>query len=122
MKVLAIDDNQLNLKLIDSALGSHGHEVRLLEQPADAVAVALEFQPELVLLDIEMPNRNGVEVMRDLRRCPGLTDIPIYAFTAMESEMVAAYVNPGEFTGVVRKPYSLRGLLALLAEAQKASA
>lgn len=121
MRILAIDDNLLNLKLIDTLLTARGHSVQALNAPMEAVAVAQSFRPDIILLDIAMPDRDGIEVMRDLRACPELRNVPIHALTAHNSEAITEHVGGNGFTSIVRKPCSMDRLLALLNEPATAS-
>jgi hypothetical protein len=82
MKVLAVDDNLLNLKLITTLLQSRGHDVRAVGTPNTVVEEARAFRPDVVFLDIAMPDRDGVAVMQDLRGCAELRGLPIHALTA----------------------------------------
>lgn len=117
MKVLTIDDNPLNLKLIRAMLEPHGHQVQAVNRPARAVAAALDFRPDVILLDIAMPGRDGIQVMRDLRACAELRSVPIHALTALAMEGLQQHVAPDAFTSIVRKPCAKDRLLALLENA-----
>lgn len=114
MKVLTIDDNPLNLKLIEAMLAPHGFQVRAVETSSMAVPAALEFRPDVILLDIAMPGRDGIQVMRDLRACAELKATPIHALTALAMEGLQQHVAPDAFTSILRKPCGKDRLLAVL--------
>lgn len=114
MKVLTIDDNPLNLKLVCAALEPHGHDVRTVGSPTEAVPAALEFRPDVILLDIAMPGRDGIQVMQDLRAREELQATPIHALTALTMGDLQRHVAPDGFNSIVRKPCSKERLLALL--------
>jgi two-component system cell cycle response regulator DivK len=117
MKVLAVDDNLLNLKLITTLLESRGHDVLAISTPMTVVAEARAFHPDLILLDIAMPDRDGIEVMHDLRGCADLRGLPIHALTAHSTDSLHEHVGENGFTSIVRKPCSMDRLLELLGEA-----
>ncbi|MGE5476789.1 MAG: response regulator [Bacteroidales bacterium] len=117
MKVLTIDDNPLNLKLLSAMLEPHGHQVLTVSTPASAVSAALEFRPDIILLDIAMPGRDGIQVMHDLRARQELKATPIHALTALAMEGLQQHVAPDGFTSIIRKPCGKERLLALVEDA-----
>lgn len=116
MKVLAVDDNELNLKLIATLLEARGHQACAITDPTTVLQAALDFRPDIVLLDIAMPGRDGIEVMRDLRACQSLRNLPIHALTAHDTGTIIDHVGPSGFTSVLRKPCTIDRLLSLLEE------
>lgn len=82
-KVLSIDDNPANLKLIEQALGKHPElEVVSAHLPGMGIELAMADTPDLVLLDINMPSMDGFQVLKVLRTEPLLKSIPVIALTA----------------------------------------
>jgi len=81
-KILVIEDNEQNLYLIDYLLGRHGYEVIQARDGRRGIAVAVELQPSLILLDIQLPDRDGYSVARELNLNAATTDIPIVAVTS----------------------------------------
>lgn len=120
MRVLAVDDNELNLKLISEALSSRGHTVSTVRDPSRAIAEAEAFGPHVVLLDIAMPGTDGIELMRRFRDHPRLGAVPIYALTAHDDVEMKGLTQGGGFTEVLRKPCSIGRLLDLVGQADNA--
>jgi len=83
-KVLAVDDNPLNLEIIQEALGDE-YNLETATTGEEALEVAVDFQPDLILLDIMMPGINGYEVCRRLRANSAFADTPIVMVTAKDS-------------------------------------
>jgi sigma-B regulation protein RsbU (phosphoserine phosphatase) len=81
--VLAVDDNLLNLKLIEKALSKEGYQIHAADNGPDARAVALEKQPDLILLDIEMPGENGFDVIKQLKDNAATNAIPVLFLTGV---------------------------------------
>jgi CheY-like chemotaxis protein len=81
-RVLVVDDHDLNLKLLQRVLELDGHDVI----PADSVAAAeraiAERQPALIVLDLQLPDGNGLDLARRLKACPETESCPILACTA----------------------------------------
>ena len=81
--VLAVDDNLLNLKLIEKALSKEGYMIYEADNGPKARAIALEKQPDLILLDIEMPGENGFDVIRKLKDNAATNAIPVLFLTGV---------------------------------------
>jgi CheY-like chemotaxis protein len=78
---LAIDDNVDGLRLVTLMLRSWGHIVKVCHESDRAVAVALDFLPEFVLLDLGMPRVSGFEVAKSMQNTPGLENVCLIAVT-----------------------------------------
>jgi DNA-binding response OmpR family regulator len=81
-KILLVDDDQDTLRLVGMMLQRQGYEVRAVNNGAQAITMAQEDTPDLILLDIMMPEMDGYEVARRLRGDPGTAEVPIIMFTA----------------------------------------
>jgi adenylate cyclase len=84
-RILVADDNPDNLAIFRSRLAAHKHEIITATDGKEALVAAREKQPDLILLDIEMPKMDGVEVCRHLKADPSLPFIPIIMVTAKTS-------------------------------------
>jgi CheY-like chemotaxis protein len=80
--ILAVEDTPHNLELLTYLLAAHGHEVDPATTGAAALACARERRPDLVLLDVHLPDADGFQVLDALREQVGLADVPIVAVTA----------------------------------------
>lgn len=80
--VLIVDDNIDNLELAQMVLENEGFEVRVAEDAAQALKQIEAFHPKLVLMDVQLPGTDGLELTRRLRRDPSLDDMVIVALTA----------------------------------------
>jgi CheY-like chemotaxis protein len=81
-KILLIEDNELNRDMLSRRLARRGHEVSLAFDGREGVDTALRELPDLVLMDISLPNIDGWEATRLLRAAPATAAIPIIALTA----------------------------------------
>ncbi|MGB5502973.1 MAG: response regulator, partial [Polyangiales bacterium] len=81
-RVLHIEDDPNNRRLVQKLLGAAGHEVIEAECGVDGIRLAREMVPDLVLVDINIPDLDGYEVTLRLRGMPALEDVPIVAITA----------------------------------------
>jgi pilus assembly protein CpaE len=84
-RILAVDDSPLILKLIESILSRAGHQVFTALSGPEALALVDEVRPDLVILDVTMPEMNGYEVCRILRQTPLTAQSPILILTSLDS-------------------------------------
>jgi CheY-like chemotaxis protein len=81
-RILIVDDNPQNLKLARVLLGSEGYEVKTAVHAEDALQVLASFTPEVILMDLQLPGMDGLELTRQLKADPMRKDILIVALTA----------------------------------------
>ncbi len=81
-KVLVVDDEPDVTELLDYKLRSEGYEVEVINDPLLIMGVAREFRPDLVILDIMMPELNGIQICRMLRSDPVMKEVPVIFLTA----------------------------------------
>jgi two-component system cell cycle response regulator DivK len=77
--ILIVDDNQMNLKLLRVVLQNEGYDVRTAGDAEEAPAVLQSWRPHLILMDIQLPGMDGLELTRHLKRDPATSDIVIVA-------------------------------------------
>lgn len=81
-RILIIEDNEQNMYLLTFILNRHGQEVLQARDGRQGIDLALKENPDLILLDIQLPEMDGYTVARELRSNPVLRDIPIVAVTS----------------------------------------
>jgi two-component system cell cycle response regulator len=84
-RILAVDDDPLNLKLVEAALVKDGYEIITAGDGVTALKMVEEFHPDIVLLDVMMPEMDGFEVCSQLRKKPTTARIPVMMLTALNS-------------------------------------
>jgi DNA-binding response OmpR family regulator len=95
-RILIVDDNPMNVDILQTRLASHGYETITANDGEEALAIAREKQPDLILLDIMMPKMDGMEVCRELKGDPTLPFMPIILVTAKsESKDIVAGLEAG---------------------------
>lgn len=110
--VLVVDDTPLNLRLLSEMLGRHGYTVHTARSGHEALQTIAHTQPEVVLLDIKMPEVDGYEVCRQLKAHEDTQDIPVIFISALND--IEDIVRGFEVGGVdyVTKPFKFREVLA----------
>src|SRR5262249_5107814 len=106
--ILIVDDNATNLKLLRVLLGKESYTIRTADSAEDALAVLQTFRPRLILMDIQLPGMDGLELTRRLKADPETRDIIILAVTsyAMKTDQEKALAAGGD--GYVKKPIDTR--------------
>lgn len=122
-KVLIADDHGPNAELLDAHLDGTGYDTRIAANGEEALAIAREWHPDLVLLDVMMPKVSGFEVCRRLRADPATASIGVLMVTALDqSTDVERAVDAGTDDFVTRPVTKaelllrVKALLAALAE------
>lgn len=110
-RVLIVEDNPSNLKLAGTILTKAGYEVRQAPDAPGGIEQARHWQPDLILMDVQLPGVDGLSAMRTLKSDPATRAIPIIALTAFamkgdEQKMLAA-----GFDGYIAKPIRYREFL-----------
>jgi CheY-like chemotaxis protein len=109
-RVLIVEDNPLNLKLVRDVLLNAGFEVIEACTGEEGVARAQDSQPDMILMDLQLPGINGTQALRLIRNDPSGAMVPVVALTAfaMSEDRDRALLEG--FDGYVSKPISVRAL------------
>ena len=102
--ILIVEDNEKNLKLVRDVLQFHGFRTLEAINGEEAVVMARQHLPDLVLMDIALPGIDGVEATRQLKADPSTAATPIVALTASVMETDRARVGAAGFAGLIAKP------------------
>ena len=111
LQVLVVEDNELNMKLFREVLESSGHRMLEAETGEQAVALTTEHLPDLVLMDIHLPDIDGVEALRILRADERTASVPVLALTAQAMEGDRERFLAAGFDGYLSKPVNIADLL-----------
>jgi len=114
--ILLVDDSVPNLKLTRFLLGQEGFEVRTAENAEQALLALERHIPGLILMDIQLPGMNGLQLTRHLRRDASLNAVPIVAFTASALKGDEEIARASGCDGYVTKPINTRTLGNLVRE------
>jgi CheY-like chemotaxis protein len=102
-----VDDNDMNRKLARDVLGSAGFRTLAAASGAEAIALADEQLPDVVLLDLRLPDLDGVDVARELRDGARTRRIPVVALSALQPEGDDAWLAEAGFAGSIAKPINV---------------
>ncbi len=104
--ILIVEDNPTNLKLAKLLLTVEGYEVRTAVDAEEAVKVLATFHPRLILMDLQLPGKNGLDLTRELKADPHFKDILIVALTAYAMKGDEDRAKAAGCDGYMTKPVS----------------
>jgi two-component system, cell cycle response regulator DivK len=110
-KVLIVEDNEMNMKLFNDLLEANGHSTLRTKSGVEAVALAREHMPDLIIMDIQLPEVSGLEVTRWLKDDAELHHIPIVAITAFAMKGDEEKIRQGGCEAYLSKPISVAKFL-----------
>ena len=115
-RILVIEDTEDNRQIVGDLLASAGYELIEAVDGLEGVATAEREQPDLILMDIQLPGIDGYEATRRIRAIPALAKVPIIAVTSYALGGDEAKARQAGCNDYVTKPYSPRHLLAKIRE------
>jgi two-component system, cell cycle response regulator DivK len=105
--VLIVEDNELNMKLFHDLLDAHGYRTVQTRSGLDALALARQHHPDVILMDIQLPEVSGLEVTRWLKDDDELRAIPVIAVTAFAMKGDEDRIRSGGCEAYISKPISV---------------
>ncbi len=105
--VLIVEDNELNMKLFHDLLDAHGYRTLQTRNGMEALRLAREQRPDLILMDIQLPEVSGLEVTKWLKDDEQLRDIPVIAVTAFAMKGDEERIRQGGCEAYISKPISI---------------
>jgi DNA-binding response OmpR family regulator len=111
MRILVADDEFDLLQTLESVFEDEGHEVITCRSGTTTLAALEKEKPDLILLDVMLPGRSGLDVLREIRRRPATRDIPVILMSA-----VLPRVERDEYAwnGFLRKPFTFKQLMDVM--------
>ncbi len=113
-KILVIDDEPEITEIIEAFLDNAGYIVKVENQPLNALRLAREFHPDLILLDIMMPGSDGYQVCNQVKEDPAMADTPVIFLTGKDSkdDQGRSFKSGGDM--FIKKPFSCERLLEIV--------
>lgn len=109
--VLIVEDNELNMKLFHDLLDAHGYNILQTRNGRDALELAQKNHPDLILMDIQLPEISGLEVTKWLKEDNTLRNIPVVAVTAFAMKGDEERIREGGCEAYIAKPISVPNFL-----------
>jgi two-component system, cell cycle response regulator DivK len=112
--VMIVEDNELNMKLFHDLLDAHGYRTVQTRSGKDALALARHHQPDLILMDIQLPEVSGLDVIRWIKNDIGVNAIPIVAVTAYAMKGDEERIRSGGCEAYISKPISVASFMTTI--------
>ena len=109
--VLVVEDNELNMKLFHDLLEAHGYGILQTRDGMEALKMARDNHPDLILMDIQLPEVSGLEVTKWIKEDDKLKDIPVVAVTAFAMKGDEEKIREGGCEAYIAKPISVSNFL-----------
>jgi two-component system cell cycle response regulator DivK len=114
--ILIVEDNDLNMKLFNDLLQAHGYQTLQTKDGREALKLARDNRPDLILMDIQLPEISGLEITRLLKADDELKAIPVIAVTAFAMKGDEEKIREGGCEGYIAKPISVASFLQTVAK------
>ena len=114
--ILIVEDNDLNMKLFHDLLEAHGYATLQTKDGRQALELAQRHHPDLIIMDIQLPEVSGLEVTRWIKSDDAIKDIPIIAVTAFAMKGDEEKIREGGCEGYIAKPISVPTFLETVAK------
>ena len=115
-KILIVEDNLLNMRLLEMTLRAKNYTLLKATDGEEALDIAMREQPDLIIMDIQLPKLSGLEVTRKLRETPVFSRTPIIAVTAYAMKGDKERVIESGCDAYLSKPINTRQLPEMIAE------
>ena len=110
-KVMIVEDNELNMKLFRDLIEASGYETVRTRNGLEALDLARAHRPDLILMDIQLPEVSGLEVTKWLKEDDALKGVPVVAVTAFAMKGDEEVIRQGGCEAYISKPISVTSFL-----------
>jgi two-component system cell cycle response regulator DivK len=114
--ILIVEDNELNMKLFRDVLEAHGYDTLEANDGREAFRMVQEDRPDLVLMDIQLPEISGLEVIRWIKEDDDLKSVPVIAVTAFAMKGDEEKILNGGCEAYIAKPISVNEFIETIAQ------
>ncbi len=113
-KVLIVEDNELNMKLFHDLLEAHGIDTMQTREGKRAFDIAKEYLPDLIIMDIQLPEISGLEITKQLKQDDDLKSVPVIAVTAFAMKGDEQKIREGGCEDYISKPISVSSFIEVV--------
>jgi two-component system cell cycle response regulator DivK len=113
-RILYIEDIQDNITLVEKIVKSRGHEFHFAHNAEEGLEMAVALKPDLILLDLGLPDADGQTLSVWFKGDPSLSATPIIVLTAWTDEVARQTVNAYDLNGYLCKPFTIQELVKMI--------
>ena len=114
--ILVIEDDHIVLEFLRQVVTKSGYKLRCYQDPLEAIKDGEEFRVELLLLDMKLPNMNGLECLTKLRKAQGNPDFPVIVITGYTQKEMITEIVKYNITAIIAKPINKERLTGYLSK------
>lgn len=114
--ILIVEDNDLNMKLFNDLLEAHGYSTLQTKDGRQVMDLTRKQRPDLILMDIQLPEISGLEIAKMLKADDDLNSIPVIAVTAFAMKGDEEKIRDGGCDGYIAKPISVASFLTTISK------
>ncbi|OEJ67731.1 response regulator [Magnetovibrio blakemorei] len=114
--ILIVEDNALNMKLFNDLLQTNGYDTIQSIDGSDVLEIAKNQMPDLIIMDIQLPGRSGLEITKDLKADKALKQIPVIAATAFAMKGDESKIREAGCDDYISKPILIPAFLETVAK------
>lgn len=114
--IMVVDDNEAFLEELSEALALNGYNTVAISDPTEVIDVAFRLKPKLILLDIRMPGKTGMDIAREISQLPKFADVPAIAMSGFFDDEEALLDSFHNIKKLIKKPFSLENILKTIQE------
>jgi len=115
-KILLVDDSRLNRELAKELLERRGYQVLEADCGKEGIEKARQNKPDIILLDIGLPDMNGLEVIKVIKKDPEIKSVPVVAFTGYNQHEEQKNFLASGFAGFISKPFDIQTFPQMVAK------
>src|SRR4030042_4527120 len=115
-RILIIEENDNNLKLFSTILNVNGYETLGAKTGSDGIRLAISEKPNLILMDLQMPDMDGFEILKNIKSEASLKDIPLIALFPFARETDKSRFRKLGFADCIAKPFVLHDFIKTIGE------
>ncbi|WAC06449.1 MAG: response regulator [Thermodesulfobacteriota bacterium] len=115
-KILLADDTRLNRELAKDLLEMEGYQIIEAISGSECIDKARQNKPDIILLDIELPDMSGLEVIKVIKKDAEINSIPVVAFTGYNRNEEGENFLAAGFAGFISKPFDIKKFTQMVAE------
>ena len=117
--IMVVDDDELFLEELSEALALSGYNMIAASDPNEVIDLAAGLKPKLILLDIKMPGKTGIEIAREISHLSDFANIPIIAMSGFFQDEATLLNEVRGIKKLVKKPFNLADILTVIKKTLK---
>lgn len=110
-RILIVDDDEVIAEIVSELLSENGHMVSAIYNGNEAVSATIASAPDLLILDYELPDRSGLDILRTLREMPAFVDLPIMMLTGKRGRLLSVRAEHDGVDEYLTKPFNPEDLV-----------